>query len=83
MVKSDRLAALFERDAATKAKIGAEQERLRQLEAKLRERQFRIVGEACCKVACRDAAFAAALKAVLETDADQRAQAFLRQRGIL
>jgi hypothetical protein len=80
-MNGDRLAILQKRDAALQVKIAAEQDRLRKLEARLKEREFRIAGEACCKAARRDAAFRAALKAVLETEADQREIAFLRERG--
>lgn len=82
-MNGDRLAVLQKRDAALQLKNAAEQDRLRKLEARLKEREFRIVGEACCKAARRDAAFGVALKTVLKTDTDQRTQAFLRERGIL
>jgi len=81
-MNGDRLATLQKRDAALQTKIEAEKERLRKQEVKEKERLFRIVGEACCKAA-QHPEFGPLLKTVLEAGTDQRARAFLRQRGIL
>jgi hypothetical protein len=78
----NRLAVLQQRDAALQLKIAAEQDRLRKLEARLKERQFRTVGEICCKAAAADADFAAALRLVLDKGADTKARAFLREQGM-
>ena len=79
----NKLAAWQKRIGAAREKMAAEKERLRMQRARDTERLFRTVGEICCKAAGRDADFGAALKAVLETETDQRAQAFLRERGML
>jgi hypothetical protein len=78
-----KLAAWQKRIDAAREKMAAEKERLREQRKRESEKLYRLVGEACCKAAGRDAGFGAALKAVLETETDQRAQAFLRERGML
>jgi len=77
-----RLAALQKREAEIRAKIAQEQERKRKREARELERLYRMVGEICCKAAQRPE-FAEPLKDILETETDERARAFLRQKGML
>ncbi|MGH7969457.1 MAG: hypothetical protein ACREIC_12090 [Limisphaerales bacterium] len=79
---NDRLAAFQKRIDATREKMTAEKQCLRQRKAKEQERLFRTVGEACCKAAQRPD-FGPVLKAVLEAGTDRRAQDFLRQKGML
>jgi hypothetical protein len=78
----DRLATLQMREADIRAKIAAEQERLRKREARETERLYRMVGETCCKAAQRPE-LAELLKDILETETDERARDFLRQKGLL
>src|SRR5438270_8536232 len=62
---SKLLSRLEKRIANDKARSAAEKQRLREIEAKKVERQFRTIGEICCKAAAVDADFAAALRLVL------------------
>ena len=79
---ASRLMTLQKRIEAAKEKMAAEQERLRAREARENERLFRSVGEICCKAA-HSAEFGPALKALLESETDERTQVFLRQKGII
>jgi hypothetical protein len=81
---SSKLAVLDRRIAADMQKRAAEKERLREVEAKKLERQFRTVGEICCKTAAEAeyADFLAALLLVLDKKADAKQRAFLRERGM-
>jgi hypothetical protein len=79
---SEHLAAIDRRIAAAMQKRAAEKERLRKHKAKENEHLFKTVGEICCNAAERPD-FGPALKAVLETETDQKTRAFLRQKGIL
>lgn len=79
---NEKLAAIDRRIAAAMQKRAAEKERLRKKEEKEQERQFRLVGEICCKAGAEDADFAAALLVVLDKGADTKARAFLRERGM-
>ena len=79
----NRLEALQKRIDETRQKMAAEQERLRKREAKEQERLFRIVGEACCEAA-KNRDYQPMVEEILnQTVTDERARAFLRQKGML
>ena len=74
------MAAYQKRMDATREKMAAERDRLRELRKRETEKLYRIVGEACCKGAQH---LGAALTEVLESESDERTRAFLRQKGML
>jgi hypothetical protein len=77
------LAGLRKRAELLDAKIAAQEKRVRNQEARDKQRLFKTVGEICCKAAQRRPDFGAALKEVLYTEADAKARRFLTEKGMI